>query len=183
MLASLILPILIAAIAVFFASFLSWMVLQLHKQDWVKLKDEDAFIDAVRTQNIAQGSYMFPGCDSMEEMKSEAYQKKYEQGPNGIMTVLPKANMGRNLGLTLVYFAVVNFLLAYLGTMALPRGSEFMPVFRFIATAGVAIYLGAMVQHAIWFRSRIVGHVIESIAYAVISGVIFALMWPGAPSA
>lgn len=179
MLVSLILPILLAAVAVFFASFLSWMVLQLHKQDWVKMKDEDAFIDAVKSQSIEPGSYMFPGCDSMEEMKGEAYTKKYNDGPRGIITVLPAANMGKNLGLTMIYFVCVNFFLGYLGSFALDRGASFMEVFRFIATAGVAIYLGAIVQHAIWFKSRIVGHIIESVIYAAISGTIFAVMWPG----
>ena len=37
MLVSLWLPIVLSAVALFFASFLSWMVLQLHKQDWKKL--------------------------------------------------------------------------------------------------------------------------------------------------
>lgn len=182
MLGSLILPIVIAAVAVFFASFLSWMVLQLHKQDWVKLKTEEEFIDAVKSQSIEPGSYMFPGCNSMDEMKSEAYQKKYNDGPRGIMTLLPTPNMGKNLGLTMVYFACVNFILAYLGSIALDAGSSFMEVFRFVATAGVAIYLGAMVQHAIWFKSRIVGHVIESIIYACISGAVFGAMWPSVTS-
>jgi len=36
----------------------------------------------------------------------------------------------------------------------------------------------AIVALSIWFRSRIVGHVIESIAYAAIVGAIFAGLWP-----
>jgi len=39
-------------------------------------------------------------------------------------------------------------------------------------------YLAAMVQHAIWFLNRIVGHIIEAIASAAISGAILAAMWP-----
>ena len=45
---SLILPIVISGVALFFASFLSWMVLQLHKQDWVKLAQEDKFMESAR---------------------------------------------------------------------------------------------------------------------------------------
>ncbi len=55
-----------------------------------------------------------------------------------------------------------------------------MAVFRFVATAGFMTFLAAIVQHAIWFHNRIVGHVIESIAYAAITGAIFGAMWPGA---
>jgi len=41
------LPILVSTIALFFVSFLSWMVLQLHAKDWVKIDDEDKLIDTI----------------------------------------------------------------------------------------------------------------------------------------
>jgi len=41
-------------------------------------------------------------------------------------------------------------------------------------------FLAAIVQHAIWFHCRIVGHVIESVLYAVIVAAIFGAMWPAA---
>lgn len=176
MLASLLLPILLCAVALFLASFLSWMVVQLHKGDWKKLANEDTVMAAV--SNAPVGSYMFPCSQSMAEMKTPEFQKKYEAGPRGILTILPKANMGVNLGLTFLYFLVVSFLLGYLATLALKPGAEFLDVFRFISTAGLMTFLAAMVQQAIWFRPRIVGHVIESIAYAAIVGTIFAAMWP-----
>ena len=47
MLTQLILPIVLSTVALFFASFLSWMVLQLHKQDWSPLAKEDEFMAAV----------------------------------------------------------------------------------------------------------------------------------------
>ena len=179
-LTSLWLPILLSAVAVFFVSFLSWMVLQLHKQDWIKLAREDEFLDAVGKLDVPEGSYMFPGCDSPEEMKSQAYIDKWEAGPRGIITFYPKVNMGKNLALTFVYFLVVSLCLGYLATLALPAGAEFLAVFRFISTAGLLIYLGAMIQHSIWFHNRIVGHVIEAIAFAAITAVIFGAMWPAA---
>jgi hypothetical protein len=160
MLASLILPILLSAVALFLLSFLSWMIVQLHKDDWKKLANEDAYMATAASTPV--GSYMFPCAMSMAEMKTEEFQKKYDAGPRGIVTILPKANMGQNLGLTFLYFLVVSFLLAYLGTIALPRGADFLAVFRFIATAGLMTFLSAIVLHAIWFKSRIVGHVIES---------------------
>lgn len=180
MLTSLWLPIVLASVALFFASFLSWMVVQLHKGDWKKVAKEDDLMDAVRRCDIPVGSYMFPGCVEAAEMKSEAYAKKWETGPCGILTIYPKVNMGRNLGLTFLYFLVINFCLAYLATLALKPGADFIAVFRFIATAGLMTFLSAMVQHAIWFHNRIVGHIIESFVYAAISGAIFAAMWPKA---
>lgn len=180
MLTSLLVPIVVAAIALFFASFLSWMVLPLHFADWRKLPQEDGLIGALTELGVPPGNYMFPGWETPEEMKSPEYQQKYNRGPAGVMTIFPATGMGKKLGLTFVYFLVVCFCLAYLATLALPRGAEFLPVFRFVSTAALLTFLTAMLQHAIWFQNRIVGHVIESIAYACIVGAIFAALWPGA---
>ena len=177
---SLILPIVLSAVALFIASFLSWMVLQLHKQDWVKLAQEEKFIEAARGCDIPPGSYAFPACGCPEEMKSDEFKKKLEAGPHGIMTVFGPISMGRNLGLTFVYFLVASFCLAYLTTLAVPPGADFMKVFRFVATAGFMTFYSAIVPHAIWFKCRIVGHLIESVAFAAIIGAIFAAMWPAA---
>lgn len=179
MLLSLWLPIILSAIALFFASFLSWMALQLHKRDWGKLPAEERFLNAVREINPAPGSYMYPACDTAAERNSPEYQKKFAEGPRGVMTVFGPFSMGQNLGLTFAYFLVISFCLAYLATLAFPSpGAPFMAVFRFVSTAGLLTFLSAIVQHAIWFRCRIIGHVIESVAYAAIVGVIFAALWP-----
>lgn len=180
MIFSLILPIVLSAFALFFASFLSWMVLQLHKKDWIKLDKEEEFLIAAGQCNIPVGSYMFPAAKSQAEMQSEAFQKKYDIGPRGVMTILPKVNMGQNLGLTFLYFLAVSVGLAYLATIAFQPGADFLSVFRFVFTAGVMTFLAAMVQHSIWFRPRIVGHVIESVAYAAIAAALIAAMWPAA---
>lgn len=180
MLTSLLVPIVLSAIALFFASFLSWMVLQLHRDDWKKLDKEDEFLKAMQNLDVPLGNYMFPGWNSPDEMKSEEYQQKWNAGPSGIMTVFPKVNMGKKLVLTFVYFLIISFALAYLSTLAIAPGAEFMAVFQFMAIAGFLTFLSANVQHSIWFHNRILGHVIESILYALIVGFIFGLMWPAA---
>ena len=177
MLLSLALPIVLSGVALFFASFLSWMVLKLHKDDWKKFPNEDAVLTAVGA-NAAHGNYMVPGCNHASEMNSPEFQKKFEAGPRLVMTVMPRTSMGQNLGLTFVYYFVVSFILAYLASIAFPGKADFLNVFRFVFTAGLAIFLSAIVAHSIWFRARIVGHVIESIAYAAIVGAIFAGLWP-----
>lgn len=174
----LILPIILSGFALFFASFLSWMVLQLHKQDWVKLANEEKLMETVREGDVSPGSYMFPACGSSEEMKSEEFARKMAAGPRGIMTVFGPFSMGRNLSLTFIYFLVASFCLAYLTTLAIKPGADSMTVFRFVSTAGFLTFFSAIVPHAVWFKCRIVGHLIESIAFAAIIGAIFAAMWP-----
>ena len=180
MLTSLLIPIVVATVAVFFTSFLSWMVLQLHRQDWGKIPQEDQFMEAARKCDIPLGNYAFPACSSQEEMKSEAFLAKMKAGPRGVMSVYAEVNMGKNLGLTFVYFLVCNFCLAYLATLALKPGAEFMAVLRFVSTAGLMTYLAGIVPHSIWFRCRIVGHIVEAIVFAAIVGVIYGAMWPKA---
>jgi hypothetical protein len=173
------LPVVVSSIAVFFASFLSWMVLRLHQKDWVKMPREDDFMKCVADLGLRQGNYMFPGTTSPKEENEPAYQQKYQAGPRGTLQVHEPVNLGRNLGLTFAYFFVCNATIAYLASFALSSESDFITVFRFVATVALLTYLASIVQHAIWFRVRITGHVIESIAYALIAGVIFASLWPG----
>ena len=135
---------------------------------------------AVASCDIPQGSYMFPCANSPEEMQSEAFQKRYDAGPRGVITILPKVNMGMNLGLTALYYLAVSFFLGYLASLALKPGADFLSVFRFVFTAGFLALLAALVPQAIWFRPRIVGHVIDSVVFAAIAAVLFAALWPSA---
>jgi hypothetical protein len=171
-------PIVVSAVVLFFASFLSWMVLQLHKTDWNKVAKEDELMATVKQCDLPVGSYMFPRCESHAQMQTPEFQAKYAAGPRGIMTIMAPTNMGQNLGLTILYFLAVSTGLAYLASMALPRGADFMSVFRFVFVAAFMTFLAAMVQHAIWFRPRIAGHVVESVAYSALTAAIFALLWP-----
>ena len=174
---SLTLPIVLSAVALFFSSFLSLMVLQLHKRDWNPIEREAEFLEAMRKLSIPEGNYVFPA-GSPREMQTEEFKQRQALGPRGFMTLMPQVNMGKNLVLTFVYFLVISIGLAFLTSLAFPPGAPFLPVFRFVLTAGVMVYLAAMVSHAIWFRVRIVGHVIESLAFAAITAALFAALWP-----
>jgi hypothetical protein len=176
----LLLPIGLCTVALFFASFLSWMVFPFHRRDWVKLQEQERVLALLREIGAQPGSYMLPGVDHPAEMQSEAHQALLKQGPISVLTIFPGMSMGRNLGLTIVYFFVVSVCLAYLARLGLPLGAKFIDVFRFVSTASVMTFLAGIVCHSIWFRCRIVGHVIESLIYAAITGAIFGALWPGA---
>ena len=181
MFTSLAVAVVLSAVVLFFASFLSWMVFQLHKQDWNKLpNNEDNFLAALAKCDAPVGSYMFPGACSHAERQSEEFQKKFAAGPRGVLTLLPPVSMGQNLGLTFAYFLAVSAGLAYLASVAFRPGAGFLSVFPFVFTAGLMTFLAGMVSHAIWFRPRVVGHVIESVAYAALTATIFAALWPAA---
>lgn len=183
-LTSLWLPIILSSMALFFIGFLTWMVLPIHKGDWQSLPDEDTFGQAVRDLNVQPGNYMFPFCAGAEQMKDEAFITKQKQGPVGVIQIWQETgSMGKQLGCQFFYYIVVGFCIAYLATIGVPAGADFMTVFRFVATAGMLIYSAAVVPSAIWFRARITGHIIDGVLFGIATGIVFALLWPGAPTA
>jgi hypothetical protein len=177
---SLWLPILVSGVALFFASWMAWMLLPHHKGDWRGLPDDEAFCKLVREGDIAPGQYMFPYCPNPEEWKSEAFKDRMKVGPRGILYIWPgSGNMGLNLFCTWLLFTVLSLVIAYLAGMVIPPGASAWEVFRFTSTAGLLTYAASGLLNAIWFRRRIWGDILDGVAYAAITGAIFAWLWPG----
>jgi hypothetical protein len=175
------LPIIVSGVALFFASFAAWMLLPHHKPEWTGLPNEDAVAKSLRDANVPPGQYMFPYCAGSADMKSEDFQRRSKAGPHGTLSVWPGApNMGVNMACTVAFFIIANFVIAYLATMALEPGDKFMDVFRFVGTAGILTYGTANILNGIWFNRKMVADIIDGLAYGLITGLIFALMWPGA---
>jgi hypothetical protein len=86
--------------------------------------------------------------------------------------------MGKNMLCTVLFFVVVNFAIAYLAGIALPPGSSFLTVFRFVGTAGIVTYGSANILNGIWFGRTVLTDIADGIAYGLITGLIFAAMWP-----
>ncbi len=174
------LPIVVSGVVLFIASFLAWMVIGHHKGDWKHLPDEDALSKFVQGCALAPGQYMFPHCPTSEEWKSEAFQARMKSGPNGLLYIWqPGGGMGLNLFLTWLLFTAISFVIAYLAGMVIPPGQDRWFIFRFVATAAVLVYATSGLLNAIWFRRKILGDVIDGIAYGLITGAIFAFLWPG----
>jgi hypothetical protein len=174
------LPILVSGVVLFFASAAAWMALPHHKPEWKVLPNEDAVMSAVRNSNVPPGQYMFPYCASAEAMKSEEMKSKLQAGPLGTLCVWPgQANMGLNMVCSVIFFIIVSFGICYLATMALQPGDSFWHVFRFTGTAGILNYASAPILNGIWFRRKMLADIADGIAYGLITGVVFGLMWPG----
>ena len=182
-LTSLWLPIVLSGVALFFASFLAWMVLPHHKQDWIGLPDEAGFGKALGGLNVPVGNYMFPYCATSQEMKSPKFLERQKSGPNGLLQVWPgPCQMGKNLVCTFLMFLAVSFCIGYLATLGVQPGAEFMQVFRFVGTAGILAYAAGTLLNGIWFPRKLIGDILDGVAYGLITGVIFAAMWPAGPT-
>ena len=72
-LSSLALPILGSAVVVFVVSSIVHMVLPYHRNDFKKVPDEDATLDALRRLNIPPGDYVAPHAGGPEGMKKPEF--------------------------------------------------------------------------------------------------------------
>ena len=177
------LPILVSAVVVFVASALAWMVLPHHKPDikFLQNEQEQAFASTLKEQNIAPGVYMFPGCDH-ESIKTDEGKARFQAGPWGVLMLQSSApNFGRNLGLVFVFYLVVSLFVAYLTSFASIAGTNFMDTFRVASTAAIACYCLAGIPHAIFFgrpMRTVIVEIIDGLVYGLLTGTIFALLWP-----
>lgn len=176
------LPIVVSAAVVFFASFLAHMVLPYHRKDWGKLPNEDSLLEWVRSNKPAPGQYMFPCCENWNELKDPEKKKRYEAGPHGTVNVWPgMADMKRNLILTFCLYLLIGFCVAYLGSVALSRGAEYMDVFRFIGTAAIMSYCLGFFGNTIWFnqpKRPFFNDLIDGIVYGLLTAGVFGWLWP-----
>jgi hypothetical protein len=180
------LPILVAAVLVFVASSIIHMGIPWHKNDYQKLPDEDAVMETVRAGVPAPGTYMFPRCESMKDMKNPEYRAKYERGPVGMLTVMPPGgfNMGKSLGAWFGYIVLVEVVVAYVAWHALGAGAEYLRVFQIAGASAVLGFgvLGVMCE-SIWKGQKwsVTGRfMVDGLVYALLSAGVFGWLWPAA---
>lgn len=178
---SLWLPILVSGVALFFASWVAWEVLPHHKKEWTGLPNEGAVTEALKNSGVGPGQYVFPHCASRADWKSPDFKARMKAGPNGNLVVWSgPCSMAQNMICTVVFFVVANFVIGYLATMGLKTGDDFMDVFRFVGTAGILTYGTANILNGIWFGRKMVADIVDGIVYGLITGLIFAWLWPAA---
>ena len=97
------------------------------------------------------------------------------------MTVWEKPpNMGVAIGQTIVFFFIAAFLIGYLASLALTPGAEFMKVFQFATTAGLIAHCAGIFPGVFWFKHKVSMDLVDKLAYAVVTGLVFAQFWPAA---
>ncbi len=173
-------PILLSAALAWIASAVMWMALPHHKKDHIGLPNEQPFIDFIKSQNIPPGNYCFP---NFKDCKTPEAREKWKSGEMGLISVWGDVSMGRNMILTFLVFLVASVLIGYLGSVVLPAGTGFGKVMRVIGTAGVLTYSFSFIPNMVWFGSyarSIVACIFDGIVYGLITGAVFAWLWPAA---
>jgi hypothetical protein len=181
-LAALWLPILLSAVLVFVVSSLIHMMTPWHRSDYPKLANEDRVMDALRPFAIPHGDYMVPRPSSPEEMRSPAFAEKIKKGPVIMMTVMPGSlAMGKQLTGWFIYAVVVGFFAAYVASRALPVGSPYLQVFRFVGATAFIGYALALWQMSIWYRRAwltTIKATVDGLIYALLTAGTFGWLWP-----
>jgi len=178
------LPIIVAAVLVFFSSSIIHMFLPYHKSDWKGVPEEDAFMDAMRPFNVPAGDYVVPRAGSMEDMKSEEFKEKAKKGPIIFMTVLPSGDpfaMGAQLAQWFLYSILVGVFAAYITGRTLGPGADYRAVFR---VAGCTAFIGyslAHMQRSIWYSqswSTTLKNMFDGLVYGLLTAGAFGWLWP-----
>ena len=181
--ASLWLAILLSAVAVWIVSAIVWMVLPHHKKDFHALPDEAGAIAALKNQNLQPGRYNFPHLHSPAQLKEEENRRKFEEGPAGYLTVLPRGvpSMGRSMAIQFVTYLIVGGIVAYVATRTLPAGADYLKVFQVTGTVAFVAYGVGSVQDAIWFGrpwSDVGKNLFDAFLYGNFTGGVFGWLWP-----
>ncbi len=177
------LPILLSAVFVFIASSLIHMVFKWHNSEYLKLSNEDEVRAAIRKENPGPGQYILPYCTDMKDMGSEAMQKKYVEGPIGILYLkasgIPK--MGPSLISWFLFTVVVSLFAAYIGYVALPAKTHYLTVFRVVGSAAFMAYGLGSIPGAIWMGrpwSAVLKEVMDAVIFALLTAGTFGWLWP-----
>ena len=174
------LPILLTGIATHVISAIAWMALPHHKPEWKKLPAEDEFQGWINEKQIAPDQYLFPFTQDSAEMNSEAFRQKQGKCRGILILWSTPPNIGKSIGLTVAFFFVAAFVIGDLASRGVSRGATVLSVFQFVTTAGLLTHCAGQFPGVFWFRRRVAMDLLDGVAHAVATGLIFAALWPAA---
>lgn len=178
------LPILVSAVGVFVASSLVHMVFKWHNSDYRKLPNEDAVAAALRAGSPPPGQYVLPYCTDMKQMQSPEFQQKYKDGPVGyvLLRAAGVPNMGKLLGQWFLLTLLVSVIAACVAASMMGAGAVGCTSFHAPALVAFAAYGCGSISDGIWkghpWRA-VAKDLLDALIYALVTGAIFALLWPG----
>ena len=177
------LPILLSGVAVFVTSSIIHMALPYHRSDYARVPNEETVMDALRRFDIPPGDYFMPRAADGAEMKTPEYKEKVKKGPVALLTIMrPGAfAMGPRLGQWFLYTLVVSAFAGLLAGHAVGPLASHRRVFHYAALPAWGGYALALLQNSIWYArkwSTTLKSTFDGLIYAVITGLIFAWLWP-----
>jgi hypothetical protein len=179
---SLVLPILVAAVAVFVLSLVVQMAMPWHRRDFDNVPSDDVFLDAMRQLAIPPGDYTVPSPRLPSGARNPEFVDKWAAGPSVTMTVIPpSANMGRYMVQWLAFSVLVATIAGWVTGTIVGPGGDHRAVFHYAAILTFLSYsLGAW-PLSIWYHrkwSTAFKGAFDAALYGVATGLVFGWLWP-----
>ena len=169
-------PIVASAVLVFVLSALVWMVFPWHKSDFTAPKDEATVRSALSGHE--PGYYLVPYHTNPKDLENPEVARKYEEGPQAYITVVPNGmpSMGPKLALSFLFYLGVGVLCAYFVSRTAAPDADYLGVFRIAGTTAFAAYGIAFIQESIWFGrpwSLTAKGMLDGLLYGLVTGGVF----------
>ena len=174
----LVVPILISGVLVFIASSVMHTVLKYHNSDFKKLANEDEVRAAIRKGSGGPGMYMIPYCVDHAQAKSPEHQRKFEEGPLGLLILRPNhaTKIGPYLMQWMIYVLIVSALAAYMARTALPASPHYLQVFQVVGASAWLAYAWQAPSDSIW-KGQSWSHsfkvLFDGLVYAALTAGVF----------
>jgi hypothetical protein len=180
---SLLVPIVLSALAVFILSSIIHMAMPWHKNDYPGLPDEDGVMKVLRPFNIPPGDYMVPRPRSRADMKSPEFLEKHALGPVIIMTVIPNGpwNMGKLMGTWFLYCLLISAISGFMASHVAGPGANDHRIFHFVGFTAFLCYTMGAWPLSIWYHRKwltTIKGAFDALIYGVVTGLIFVFLWP-----
>ena len=182
---SLLLPIVVAAFAVFILSTIIHMVMPWHKSDYAAVPDHDAATAAIGSLGLAPDDYAVPNPRLPNGGKNPNFIAEFERGPTFQMTLIPPGgmHMGKTMGTWFGFMLLIAAIAAWVTGSIVPPGGNTRAVFHYSAIVTACSYGFGAWPLSIWYHrkwSTAFKGTFDAILYGLATGAIFMWMWPKA---
>ena len=177
------LAILLAGILCWLASALIHMRIKYHNADYKELPNQGNVSAALKASSAVKALYTLPYCRDMKAMGDETMQKKFNDGPVSMVTIMPNGMppMAKLLSQQILFFIVGSLLIGYVASTSVVSAADTMVVFRQVFVVSFLAYGWAQIPHSIWLGqpwSNCVRYMIDVLIYAAVTAGIFSWLWP-----
>jgi hypothetical protein len=119
----------------------------------------------------------------MKEMEKPENKQKYAEGPVLVMNLMRPGvpNMGRYLTQWFIFLLFVSLFIAYVTAHSIPRGAEYLHVFRVVGAIGFLTYAATHIQDSIWWGKpwrNTWKDVLDGLVYGLVTAGVFGWLWP-----
>jgi len=169
----LIVPSLLAAVAVFIWTAISWMLLGWHEVDMKGITDS-SLAKQMQTSMTEPGIYFYPGySETGEELSMEEWTELRKAGPMVHFMVYDPVGAEWNMGTSMIKSFIINFISAFIAgvllMMTLAQNPSFWRRVIFVMMLGMfAAFVGPFIEWNWWSYPT---------GYSMINAVDFCVTW------